>query len=78
MLSHHSSWLGDKQASWEMGNVSERFSDTLRDCCGSILVSLLEFNLKFGLQGDFANRFVKNPYVRIMLSIMNDFLIARI
>lgn len=61
-----------------MGKILEHFSDTLRDCCGSIFVSLLEFSLKFGLQGDFANRFVKNLYVRIMLSIMNDLLIARI
>lgn len=47
------------------------------DCWRSIFFSLLEFILKFRLQSDFAKRLVKNLYVRIMLSVMNDFLIAR-
>lgn len=57
--------------------ILKPFSGTLPDCCRSILSSLFEFILKFRLWSDFANRLVKNLYVRIMLSIMNGFLIAR-
>lgn len=57
--------------------VLRSFLGTSPDCCQNILSSLLEFSLKFGLWSDFANRLVKNLYVRIMLNIMNDFLIAR-
>lgn len=57
--------------------IPRPFSGTSLDCCRSTLFSLLEFVLKFGHQSEFASRLVKNLYVRIILGMINDFLIAR-